>query len=550
MEMIQSTTSGDLQSLVDNLEVALLIIGQDDKLVRYVNRRVCRDLSKSPAEVEGKSYQELFWPEFVSVYERLVGGTRGGSECATIYYWAEKALWEQVTVRPIIWECAPCILMSITTISEITRSEYRFESMAYFDNLLKLPNGAKLEEDINELANLEKVALIYFEPERFEDINNLYGWENGDSLLKQIRDWLLASESRRMQLYRINNGFALLGRKVTMQDMEDRAKKILHRFASPWTLSSGGNDLLLYCTIRLGLVYGKYIKNEMRNLLLRTIRSTNNAGAGYFVYDEAADLQAKRSLIVREDLIGCVHNGMRGFSVHYQPIVDVKTQQWVALEALSRWTTPSGHSVSPTEFINIAEQLNLIDQFDRWVRKTAMQQCVSLQLDKKKFLLDVNFSPTQKIDDVFVDSLFESIHETKFPATKLNLEITESAKMVFDDDNVKGLERLKERGVILSLDDFGTGYSTFANLIKISAHTLKTDKLFLDGIERDSYRQYLLRILVDVAHHLDMQLVTEGVENREQFELLRQYNVDFAQGYLFSKPLSFDNLKAEVWRFK
>lgn len=540
----------DLHFLFNELEVAVMIIGRDDGIMRYVNRRVGKDMGKDRAEIQDSHYRQIFWPEFITVYDRLQTACEDGKEHTIIYYWAEMAIWEQISAHTILWNSVPSIMMSITNISEIARSEYKFESMAYFDNMLKLPNGAKLEEDINELASLETVGLVYFAIERFEDINDLYGWDNGDNLLKQIRDWLLASEPRRAQLYRVNNGFALLGRKVSKKDAEDRSNEILRRFSKPWTLSAGGNSLQIFCTIKLGIVYGKYIRNEMRNLLLRTIRGGETGDHGFAIYDEKADREAKRSLILRDTLINSVFNDMKGFDVHYHPIVDIKSQQWVALEALCRWTRADGERVSPMEFIPIAEQFDLIGQVDCWVRKTAMSQCVALRLDKKHFMLDVNFSPTQKIDASFIRKLSETFDETRFPPEKLGLEITESTRMAFDKNNLEGLNRLKESGIRLSLDDFGTGYSSFENLIKVSAHALKTEKLFLDGIEQDDYRQYLLNTLVNIAHYLDMLVISEGVETEAQLELLKKYGVDYAQGYLFSEPLPYAELKRESWRFR
>ena len=421
--------------------------------------------------------------------------------------------------------------------------------MIYFDHLLGMPNGMKLEEDINELASVETVALVYFEIERLEEINDLYGWENGDNLLKQIRDWLYISETRRAQFYRVNNGFAMLGRKTSMKDAQKRAKEIQDRFSQPWILPTADNDLQLYCTIKLGIVYGKYIRNEMRNLVLRTIRLAENTKAGYAVYDEQADRQAKRALMIRNTLINCVRNDMQGFEVHYQPIVEIRSQRWIALEALCRWTTPEGEKISPVEFIRLAEQLNLIHQVDAWVRKTAMHTCVALKLDKKDFVLDINFSPMQQIDDTFIDGLLCTLDETAFPPQKLNLEITESAKMVFDESNLNGLNRLQQNGIILSLDDFGTGYSSFANLIKMPAKVLKTEKMFLDDIEKDPYRQHLLNMLAELAHYHEMHLVAEGVETIEQYELLKKYAVDCAQGYLFSTPLPYEQLRQQIDRF-
>jgi EAL domain-containing protein (putative c-di-GMP-specific phosphodiesterase class I) len=141
------------------------------------------------------------------------------------------------------------------------------------------------------------------------------------------------------------------------------------------------------------------------------------------------------------------------------------------------------------------------------------------------------------------------MEKTGFPARKLNIEITESAKMPFDEQTIARLNLIKENDITLSLDDFGTGYSSFENLIKISADMLKTERLFLDKIENDPYRQYLLRVLADLAHFLDMRLVAEGVETETQYELLKDYGADYMQGYLFSKPLTSDELRAHVERF-
>jgi PAS domain S-box-containing protein len=529
--------------------VAVLVIGRDNGLIKSVNRRVCRDLGLPAEEIAGQNYRKIFRPEFISVYERLAAGCEDGQEHTVLYYWAEMALWEQISARVIQLDSRPHTLMSVTQITESARSKYRAESVAYFDNLLKLPNGRKLEEDINELASVETVTLIYLVLERFEDINNLYGWDNGDRLLKQVRDWLLTSETRRAQLYRVDNGFAVLGRHATLEEAEDRSREILERFSRPWSLPAGANRLSLYCTIKLGIVSGQYVRNEMRNLLLRTIRTAKKSAAGYSVYDEQADREAKRSIRCRDSLITCIFNGMQGFEVRYQPIVELETGRWRALEALCRWTMPDGTEIEPSYFIGLAEHLALIERLDSWVRATAMRQCVALGLDRRDFVLNVNFSPTQSLDDLFIAGLLKSLGETGFPPDKLNLEITESARMNFDEKTITGLRRLKENGIILTLDDFGTGYSSFANLTRVPADSLKTEKLFLDDLVRDRHGQYFMRTLADMAHYLGLKMIAEGVETREQLEVLRGFQVDYAQGYLFSRPLSYEELRQESRRF-
>ena len=538
------------QWMLDQVEVGVMLIDRDRGIIRKANNRVGKDTGKPLSEIEGHSYRQVFWPEFISVYDRLLEECNDGTEHTAIYYWAEMRMWEQVSARIIRWESSPCVLLSITSITDVAIKGYTLDSMAYFDNLLKLPNGEKLETDINELANIETVAVVYFEIERFDEINNIYGWDNGDNILLQVRNWLLFSEPRRAQVYRINNGFAVFGRKVTLEDSKDRASQIRDRFKRPWTISAGGNNVSIYCSIRLGVVYGKYIQNEMRNILLRTVRDNNSHESGYSVYDEEADLKSKRSLMIRDSLINCIFNEMEGFEVFYQPIVHTESEQWVALEALCRWTAPGGERFPPIEFIHAAEQLRLIDKVDSWVRKTAMEECAALSLHtKKRFVLDVNFSPTLRIDGNFVEGLLKMLDDAKYPPKKLNLEITESAKMTFDGQNLDGLRQLKGSGIYLSLDDFGTGYSSIANLINISAHALKTDRMFLDNIENDPYRRYLLKMIIDLTKYHKMYFVAEGVENRKQLEILREYGADFSQGYLFAKPMPSADLARNVFRF-
>ena len=536
--------------VLDKVDTAILVVELETGIIRYINRQVCVDLEKPASEIENRHYRQVFRPEFISIYDRLPDECARDKGHTVIYYWAEKAQWERIFIKRTAWESKSAVLMSITFISEIARSEYKFENLAYFDGLLNLPNGNKLEEDINELVNLETVTLIYFEIPRFEEINDLYGWDSGDYLLVQVKDWLLSSETRRAQLYRVNNGFAILGRGMTVEDSRDRTEEIIRRFDQPWTLSAAGNAISLFCTIKIGIVAGKYVRNEMRNLLMRTIRISSPNAQGYAVYDEETDRNARRALRVREMLINCIYDDMKGFGVHYQPFVDVKTKRWVGVEALCRWTTPDGASIPPGDFIRTAEKLRLIDRIDNWVYRTAMGQCVSLGLHEKEFILNMNFSPIRHVGDEFIEGLLKTLQETGFPPERLNMEITESAKMHFGDDNLYGLQQLVEKGVSFCLDDFGTGYSNFENLINLSVKAFKTDKVFLDGIEGDTYRQYLLAVLVHLAHKLEMNLVCEGVETGEQLALIERLGVNYVQGYYFSRPLSFEQLQEQARRFE
>lgn len=542
--------ASQFQQLMRSVRVAVLIIDEESGKITYINETVCEDLMMEPVQILQRHYQHVFTPDFCDFYESIKMNCTCGIELMKRFFWKERCVWEQVYANRITWsDNKPAVSLAITNLPELMLSARQYEQVAYIDDLLEIPNGFKLEEDIRALDDPDKVALVYMRVVHFDNINDLYGFDVGDALLIQIRDWLMESETRRAQLYRVTNGFAILGRKVSRADGDDRAVQIIQRFREPWFVSVRGTLYTIYCNVNVGVVYSKYVNNEMRNLLMRTSRAPKN-DAGYAVYDEAVDAAVKRDLLLRQTLNNCVLQGMTGFSVSYQPIVDGKTCQWVGAEALCRWTTPDGEIIPPLTFIHMAEQMGLIEQIDNWVRDTAMTQCMEWGLQHKRFTLDVNFSPVQSISDAFIDGLLDSLRRTGYPALHLNMEITESTKMPFNAENVRGIHRLRDEGVALSLDDFGTGYSSFENLLKIPGALLKTEKMFLDNLENSLPGQYLIHSIVNIGHHLDMQIVSEGVETQGQYDLLKQYGVDFMQGYLFSRPLTEEQFAGEMWRFE
>lgn len=534
-------TTENLALILEEIKVGVMIIGRDDGIIHFANKRAAEDLHLDYNDVINHNYRRVFWPEFISVYNNILSDCEDGKEHTVIYYWSELAVWEQATAHNIQWGSIPSLLISSTNVSEVLRSDYRFENLLYFDNLLKMPNGEKMEKDLNAMTNREGVFLIYFELNGFKDVNDLYGWDIGDQLLIQIRDWMLSSETLRAQFYRIGNGFAILGRNVSLDDAKKRSEMIMDRFRQPWQIPLAGEEISVYCPIRLCIVDAKYVQDEIRSLLMRTIQETDNSM--YSIYSEEIDQKIKRSVVLRDSLVRSIFDNMRGFEVYYQPIVEVPSRRWIGLEALCRWTTPDGQRVPPLQFIHMAEQLGLVHQVDAWVRKTAMEQCVSLGLDKMDFLLDVNLSPMQVIEGDFIDNLLYTIKDTGFPMGKLNIEITESSKMNLSEENINRLKQLSECGIRLSLDDFGTGYSSLEYLMRLLTHAIKTEKLFLDKIEKDENQQHLLKTLIDLAHHRGMKIITEGVETEEQYDLLQAYGVDHMQGYLFSRPMPFDRLK-------
>lgn len=538
-----------ISAMFHNLGVAVMVIDRDSGDMILFNNKVCMDMEMDCDKIEGDNYRNIFTTDFSKNYERLVEECDDGESHTIIYYWATKLIWEQISARQFKWENdRQVILLTITNITEVAREEYHYERLAYFDSVTGLPNAKKLEEDINNLVDCETVALIYFQVKGFYSINSLYGFDAGDSLIIQIRDWLLMSEKRSVQMYKGSHGIIILSHDATLENVTNRTREILERFKHPWTIAIGNTEYSLYCRIKIGIVHGKYVKNEMRTILVRSLEAPETP-EGYSIYDEDADREARNALWLSQVLVNSIHNSVQGFSVSYQPIVESNSERWVGAETLCRWHTPKGRNIPPSEFIRLAEELGLISKVDTWVRDTAMSQCVIWGLDKADFFLDVNFSSTQSVDDEFVNGLINCINKNGYPVEKLAMEVTESHRMEFDEKNVKGLEKLRMQGIKLSLDDFGTGYSSFENLIKIPATVIKTEKVFLDDIESNEYKRYLMKMLINLAHHLNMKIICEGVETDGQKMLLQEYGADYMQGFLFSQPLNRKEFENEIWRY-
>lgn len=537
-----------LTKLRDKLDIALLVL-EEDGTIFNANQQVTQDMHVSEDQLKGQNYREVFEPEFANEYEALHAACQDGARHTMVYYWKTRFIWEQISaIRVEIEPKHFVIQLSITNIHEASLAESEYKRMAHFDPVLDLPNGYMLEQDINAIDDLQKSGLIYFQIERFADINDLYGIDTGDKILGALRDWLLETEQSSTQLYRLGDGFVLLAHGLSMAMVVAQAKAIVCRFEKPWKFMADGESYELYRAVKLGIVLGKYIKNDIRSLIMRMMRV--EAGPdGYVIYNEEIDAKERALMNRRQQLMNCMKHGMEGFAVYFQPIIKARTHRWIGVEALCRWTLPQGEQVPPLEFIPLAEKMDVISRLDDWVHETAILQCKRLGLDKLDFYLNINLSPSREIKQRFAMHILERLKRLDYPAASLNVEITESAKMALTEKSLAGLEMLTKTGLLLSLDDFGTGYSSIENLIRLPVKIVKTEKLFIDDIEEDDYKQLLMRSLIEIAHLLGKSVVVEGVERASQCELLEALGSDFFQGYYFSRPLSVSQLAQETHHF-
>jgi len=416
-----------------------------------------------------------------------------------------------------------------------------------WDNKFRLPNTPCLERDILKLSPEMSFTLICFDIVSLRTINYGYGRKVGDMLLLAIRDWILSLNYG--QLYCLESDeFGLL---LTGADMEMTLKKAQHiyeRFKESWNVVQKGENQQIYCAVSIGVISSKTIhsSHDILNIIERILKVASKQ-EGIAVYDEETDQLLKRSLEMEISLRSCVKNGMQGFNVHYQPIINCITGFWCGIEVLCRWTSPSLGGISPLEFIPIAEQLGLVGAIGEWVLETGIIQCKAWNLDAHEdFFLDVNLSPIQLMDKNLDFKILSILKRHSYPSHKLRLEITESSQLNFSNHTLEAISRLAQQGIPVALDDFGTGYSSFHSLINLPVSVLKTEKAFLNNIENDDYLQQLLEIMVSLAHTSGMKLIAEGVENTKQMKLLMDHRVDYVQGYLFSRPLPSEEFEKKL----
>lgn len=262
-------------------------------------------------------------------------------------------------------------------------------------------------------------------------------------------------------------------------------------------------------------------------------------GAGLGNGDQRGDGRDydRRELLIETEMESAIERNQ--FSLHYQPLIDVKPGAVMGVEALLRWNHPQLGSISPMEFIPIAEKSDLIKKIGEWVLHTACwQNKIWQDQGLPPINMSVNISALHFQDPNFTRLVKRVLHKTGLNPTNLELEITENSLLGDIEGSIRTIEELRGMGVRTALDDFGTGYSTFNYLRALPIDALKIDRTFIRGLENDANGQLIVTAIINLVHDLGIKVVAEGVETKEASKVLVGKNCDGLQGYLFSKPVT------------
>lgn len=431
----------------------------------------------------------------------------------------------------------------ITDITERKMMEDRIEYLAYFDDLTGLPNrNLFIDRASQGIARAEYkkrlVAVLAIDVDRFKFINDTYGLDIGDAVLREVARRLKACVREGDTSARTGgDGFGIL--LIDIAESEDIiliVEKVMKNVSQ--TIQVAGKEIVL--TISAGIsVYpsdGKDASTLIKNADLALAKAKQQGRKNYQFYTEQLDMKASEFVLMEKNLFNAIKN--EEFILHYQPYWDINTKKIVGMEALIRWQSPESGLVSPGKFIPVLEDTRMIIEVGEWILRTAISQVKEWQNRGLPVVpVSVNLSLIQFRQKDLTKMIESTIREAGFYPSLLALEMTESAFMEDIEFTYSVLERLKKIGVSISIDDFGTGYSSLANLKRFPLDNLKIDMSFVREIATDPDTASIITAIIAMAHTLNLKTIAEGIETEEQWKILRLLRCDMGQGYYVSKPV-------------
>jgi diguanylate cyclase (GGDEF)-like protein/PAS domain S-box-containing protein len=437
-----------------------------------------------------------------------------------------------------------------TDITNRKTSEAQVTHLAHYDQLTGLPNRVlfldRLRQDIKKAQRTgQSVTLMFLDLDKFKEVNDSLGHDIGDMLLKGVARRLESCVRESDTVARMGGDeFTIILSDINSQiNIERIAQDILDKMTTPFHLG----DEVIHISTSIGISNYPKDGNEVELLLKnadQAMYAAKEQGRNRFQYfTPIMQEEALKRMRLISDLWGALNDNQ--FRVYYQPIVDLATGAVFKAEALIRWQHPTRGLVSPNEFIPAAEDTGLIVDIGDWLFNEVASQTAKWKQRYPNLQVSVNKSPVQ----------FRSVHDNctnwieqlkllGLSGESFIVEITEGLLLDARDSVISQLNAFREAGMKIAIDDFGTGYSSLAYLRKFDIDFVKIDRSFTSNIAPNSSDMVLCEAIIEMSHKLGMKVIAEGVETNEQRDLLRSAGCDFAQGYLYSKPVTIDQLES------
>lgn len=440
-------------------------------------------------------------------------------------------------------------------ITDIKATEASIKHRAYHDPLTELPNRLLFRERLAQsivYARRRKtiLAVMFVDIDHFKKLNDQLGHYMGDLFLQEIGIQIKQCLREGDTVSRFGGDeFTLLiedfGKPshTSREDIVNVAQKVLDLFRKPFDLK--GHEIHLSASIGISLYPGNGNNPELlvRNADMAMYYAKSQGRNNYKFFKRAMAIQAKMRVILENDLQKAL--AKKQFTIHYQPVIDLKNKNSIGLEALIRWNKPGVTQIDPSSFIPLAEECGLIVPMGAWLLRRACQQAAVWNAKESCAVsISVNLSARKFKEKDLVTTVKSALDQAGLNPKYLNLEITESAIMEDMDASIATLKRLKSMGVRISMDDFGTGYSSFTYLKRFPVDFLKLDTAFIRDIVDDADAAQLAAGIISLAKGLRLQVIAEGVETEAQLAFLKEQGCDKIQGFLFYKPMSEEAVTA------
>jgi len=528
-----------------------IVITDNQGNIDYVNPKFEQISGYSLAEVKGKNPRVLKSGhtspnEYRSLWQQISSGQEWHGEFHNQKKNGE-LYWEKASISSI--RNPQGVITHYVAIKEDITLQKKQEEMLFYqanyDAVTGLPNRTLGKDRLRKALehgqrNNHLVGVIFVDLDNFKKVNDTLGHNAGDLLLKEVGQRLVCSVRRSDTVARLGGDeFLIVVAKVKASlDLALIAKRILGLLRQPISLNS--HDLLVNGSVGIAIFPedGYSLEELLRNADTAMYAAKADGRNTFKFFTSHMNEVAQSRLQLEGQLRQALAH--QELFLHYQPFIHLPTGTIVAAECLMRWQNKLLGAVTPDEFIPIAEEMGLIIDLGEWVLRQACQYLTSSTSSfsfPKPFWIAVNISPRQLRDSYFIEMVETILKETNISPRQLELEMTEQLLLDNHPDILETLAKLAAMEISLSIDDFGTGYSSLSYLHRFQFNRLKIDPSFIRQLPEEQSMVGLVKAIIALAHHLQLEVIAEGIETENQWRFLQEQGCDFGQGYYFSPPV-------------